>query len=435
MSHSSDRSGASHARHSFRSRHRAASHVSAHADAEHQKAHKIVDHPLVPQGPAQVITDQSALAQLLDHLREMRSFAYDSEFIGELSYDPRLCLLQVATTAQVALIDPMAPIDLTPFWEILADQRIEKIVHAGEQDIEPVARLIQRPCANLFDTQIAAGFIALAYPVSLSKLVGQITGAKLGKGLTFTHWDQRPLSAVQLRYAADDVRYLPAVRAAIGAKLDELGHTAWAAEECAGLCDPKRYSFDPDADFLRLRGAGTLSATGLAVVRELMIWRESMARSADVPPRAYLRDEILIDIARHPPKELDRLERIRGLPRPVEQEHGSTILRLVQQGLSRPLKGLPPQPREPTPAERFRGDSLWALLQCLCLGRGIDANLVASRQDVTELDRLLASDSDIAQHRLMRGWRGEAVGTKMLKLIRENTALTVGWSGGSMRVE
>ena len=60
----------------------------------------------------------------------------------------------------------------------------------------------------------------MAYPVSLSKLVNELVGARLGKGLTFSHWDQRPLSAVQMRYAADDVRYLPALRAELGRRIE-----------------------------------------------------------------------------------------------------------------------------------------------------------------------------------------------------------------------
>ena len=115
---------------------------------------------------------------------------------------------------RASLIDPMAPgMDLTPFWEIVADAAVEKITHAGQQDLEPVIRHLNRPGQNVFDTQICAGFVGMAYPVSLSKLVKEVVGARLGKGLTFSHWDQRPLSAQQLKYAANDVRYLPAIRA------------------------------------------------------------------------------------------------------------------------------------------------------------------------------------------------------------------------------
>src|SRR5437899_383229 len=85
----------------------------------------------------------------------------------------------------------------------------------------------QNPAANVFDTQVAAGMIGLAYPSGLSKLVRELVGVRLGKGFTFTHWDQRPLTAVQIRYAADDVRYLPALRESIGQKLDVLGHMRW----------------------------------------------------------------------------------------------------------------------------------------------------------------------------------------------------------------
>src|SRR5256885_2877808 len=98
----------------------------------------------------------------------------------------------------------------------------------------------------------------MAYPVSLSRLVHEMTGARLGKGLTFTHWDQRPLSAMQLRYAADDVRFLPAVRAELGKHLAASGHAPWVAEECAAQCDPAIHTFDPQRQYLRMRGAASL---------------------------------------------------------------------------------------------------------------------------------------------------------------------------------
>jgi ribonuclease D len=424
--------GGRHTRQSFRSRHRAQSHASAHAEADPDRPFSQVEHPLVPRGQANLVTEQQGLTHLIEHARQVGSFAYDSEFIGELTYHPKLCLIQIATTDRVTLLDPLAAIDLTPFWDLLADPSVEKIVHAGEQDIEPVARLIGRRCANIFDTQISAGFIGLAYPVSLSKLVAEITGAKLPKGLTFTHWDQRPLTPVQLRYAADDVRYLPAVRDAIGKRLEKLGHDHWAREECELLLDPARYEFDPESDFLRMRGANSLNGSGLAILRELMIWRDAAAQAADVPPRSFLRDEILIDMSRNPIKSVDRLARVKGLPRPVEAEHGQTIVQLTLRAIAQPIRGEGggafERAAEPTPTERFRADSVWALVQCLCHGQSIDPNLVVSRQDVGELDRLLQEGADVSSHKLLQGWRRQAVGQRVLDVVRNGGRLELEWN-------
>ena len=268
-----------------RADHRARSHENAHAagagdDAAAADASPRPHHPLVSHDPPDLITTDEELAGLLAHLRAAGSFAYDSEFIGELTYFPKLCLIQTASAQRVALIDPLADLELRPFWELIADGSVEKVVHAGQQDIEPVFRHIGRMACNVFDTQIAAGLAGLPYPLSLSKLVLELAGARLGKGLTFSHWDQRPLSAMQLRYAADDVRYLPLVRAELGKRLDALGHAGWAAEECAALCDPVLYRFDPDTYYQRVRGATSLQPKNLAVLRELTIWRDAAAHRA-----------------------------------------------------------------------------------------------------------------------------------------------------------
>src|SRR5688572_10904669 len=140
-----------HPRHDFRSR----SHASAHA--EHSgKVHAVPDLPLVPKNQPTLIDAMEGLGELLAHLREVGSVAYDSEFIGEMTYHPKLCLIQVATRERVALVDPLAELDIRPFWELVADPSLEKIVHAGQQDLEPVFRALDRPPANIFDTQVAA---------------------------------------------------------------------------------------------------------------------------------------------------------------------------------------------------------------------------------------------------------------------------------------
>ena len=421
-----------------RSHYRAQSHDAGHAADENESADESGPsrHRLAPRGPASVVTTQEGLSELVAHLRASGSFGYDSEFIGELTYIPKLCVIQVASATQVALIDPLAGLELREFWELIADPAVEKIVHAGQQDIEPVFRNIGQAAANLFDTQIATGFIGMAYPVALGKLVQELVGVRLGKALTFSHWDQRPLSPMQLRYAADDVRYLPALRHEIGQRLEASGHAAWAKAESEVLCEPSQYGFNPDTYYHRVRGATSLPPQGLAVLRELTIWRDAVARKHDVPPRAYLKDEILLDLSRSPIKSVEKLGKVRGLPRPVEHEDGADIVAATMRGLATPASKQPASRTfEPSPAERFRVDALWAAAQVMCSGRSIDAALVTSRNEIGEFYRAITNGDELESLHLMQGWRREALGEPLGKLMRGETDFGVRWADGTLVVE
>ncbi len=416
-----------------RSMHRARSHESAHADQPLPDA-KIPQHPLIPRNIAELVDTQEGLNALIAELRAAGRFAYDSEFIGELTYRPKLCLIQVSSAQRVSLIDPLASLDLASFWELICDPSIEKIVHAGAQDVEPVIRHIGKEPANLFDTQLAAGFAGLSYPIALARLVQEICGAKLGKGLTFTHWDQRPLSPMQLRYAADDVRYLPAVHDAIAQRLAALNHVEWNHEECAAMCDASQYVFNPDTQYLRVRGASSLSSQGRAILRELTIWRNEVAREEDIPPRSLLKDEILMEMARNPIRTKEKFARVRGLPRPIEIQYGQKIIDSTLHALSLPSAQIPDQPeREPSPSERFHSESLWAAAQAICAGQSIDPALATNRGEIVELDHRLAQKESIDDMRLMKGWRKIAVGQPLLDLLAGKKRFNLHWNKDRLR--
>jgi ribonuclease D len=419
----------------YRSAHRARSHASAHAEEDAGPGAGHLDHPLVPKGPATLVKQPAELTKLIEQLRSIGQFGYDSEFIGELTYVPKLCLIQVTSETEISLIDPLAGLDLRHFWELIADPGVEKIVHAGQQDLEPVVRELGLAPANVFDTQIAAGFIGLPYPLSLSKLTFELTGAKLGKGLTFTRWDQRPLSSMQLRYAADDVRYLVLSRQRIGERLEALGHARWAAEECAAQCRVEEFKFDPQQQYLRVRGSGSLQPRNLAILRELTNWRNAAAREANVPPRALLRDEVMIDLSRNPVRSLAKLASVKGLPRPVESEFGAHIVQTTERALALTEDELPiARDPEQTPPEKFKTDSLWAVAQAVCAGQGIDIAVVASRQEINELYLHLTGANDAATpHRLLTGWRKEALGDALQKLVAGKGGIGLRWEGSNLR--
>ena len=410
--------------------HRARSHHAAHQDGAHQD--DVPEMALVHRGDPAIAASDEQLARLIATLRSDGSFAYDSEFISELTYHPRLCLVQVASRSALALIDPLADLDMTPFWELLADKSVVKIVHAGESDIEPVVRHLGRPAANVFDTQIAAGFIGLPYPLSLKKLVTAMTGANLGKDMGFSDWQQRPLSPLQLRYAADDVRYLPAAHREMLTRLEALGHTQRAGEECAAACETGRFGFDPDANYLRVRGINALSPRARAVLKELVAWRDRAACQRDKPPRAFLRDEVMIDLASEGPRSDAGLAKVRSLPKAIADAFGADIVAAAARALALPGAELPAAEPELGAADKFRSDALFAVLQCLCTGSKLDQSLVASRKELDRLYQHVVQGSGEAPA-LLQGWRREVVGDLLRSFLEGRNDLVMSWEDGMLR--
>jgi ribonuclease D len=397
---------------------------------------RVPDHPLIPREHAPVIADPDDVAEIVEHIRGEGSFAYDTEFIGEETYHPLICLIQVATRERIALVDPLAGVDPAPIFELVADPAIETIVHAGEQDLEPVVRCLDRAPANIFDTQVAAGFVNRPYPLGLRRLVEEFAGVRLGKALTFTEWDKRPLSDVHAQYAADDVRYLPAVREAIGKELEQLDHASWSAEECGQLEATNRFRFDPDARLARIIGNRNLRPRCVAVLRELLVLRDQAARDRDMPPQTFLKDDVLVRIAKDPPRTLPALDAVKGLPRPVVERHGREILDAVEQASSIPPGELPRRlSMEELPADRVRIDSLWALARSFCLGRAIDPALVGNRRAVAEFYFATRNGTAPETTALMSGWRGELVGDLLRDVLDAGATVELRWEDGRLRAE
>ena len=423
-----------------RGRHRSRKHTDAHeADPAEEKRRRgvkkrLLDHPLVAKGKAKLVDTEKALEKVLADLalpgedgRPAR-FAFDTEFIGETSYHPKLCLVQVATPRIVALIDPLAEIDTGPLWELMVDGSIEKILHAGEQDLQPVARLTGKPPANVLDTQIAAGFCGLPYPASLAKLVEYVSaevvdegrnggGLKLGKGFTFTQWDERPLSAKQLQYADDDVRWLPLVLDWIERQLDgDPDRRRWMEEECAARC-VKAMSDHEEDPWERLKGYGGLDGRARPVARKLAIWRDKAAQEMNLPPRALVKDEVLIFMSRQPPKSREKIAEVKHFPRPLADRYGDAILSAVEEGKATQEETVGYVPYEPSLADKFAADAAWAELQHLAYQQDLDPNLIASRRDAEDLVRRVKQEKPIDKSPILQGWRGDAVGRKLLESL------------------
>ncbi|MFN7173600.1 MAG: ribonuclease D, partial [Thermaurantiacus tibetensis] len=241
------------------------------------------------------IADQERLADLMARMGQAEFIAVDTEFIRENSYWPELCLIQVATAEEAAVIDPLAEgLDLAPFLDLLGKDDLLKVMHAGSQDIEIFFNLTGRVPQPLFDTQVAAMALGLGEQASYAHLVAHFTGHAIDKGARFTDWARRPLSDRQLQYAIGDVTHLAELFPRMLDALRKSGRGAWLDEEMARLVDPANYRVDPETAWQRLKLPGRKPEV-LGRLKALAAWREREAMDKNVPRGRIAKDETLLD--------------------------------------------------------------------------------------------------------------------------------------------
>ena len=274
------------------------------------------------------ITTPAQLNGLLDHLRTCGRFAFDTEFVSEETFEPVLCLIQVATRERLAVIDPLAVHDMSPFWEAVCDPSLEVVMHAAGEDLRIcLLRTGQLP-RRVFDVQMAAGLVGLSYPLSLVNLVGQVLGITLSGSETRTDWRHRPLTPAQLHYALDDVRHLLDLADHFTDRLTQLGRSDWAKAEFEEFIESIARRGDEDR-WRRLPGLHQLSRRSLEMARRLAEWREDEARRQNRPLRQVLRDDLLVAIAKRQPTNRRGLEALRDFNRPALLSRSQEILTIL----------------------------------------------------------------------------------------------------------
>ena len=375
-----------------------------------------------------VVSKSKEFREICKKLRAAGSFAWDTEFVQDRTYWPRLCLIQIAAGDLVAAIDPFAVGELTPFWELIVDPDVEVIVHAGEQDLKiayDASGLVPR---NIFDTQIAAGFAGYGDSVSYAGLLQRKLGVHVGKRETLTDWARRPLANAQIEYALDDVRHLEEVSERLCAKLEKLGRLAWVAEDLRFYEEEETYRRDPRMAWVRLAKRRSLDRTTLAVLRELAAWREEEAARRDVPRNRVLSDDLLLTIARRGSRKLADLSAVRNLRERIVAESGEEILARIAKGRAVPADERPRPPARPSedPVRARLSDLMDLFVQLRAKELGIGRNILATRLDLERLAAAhLAGARGEKEPAIAHGWRAELVGNALRDLLDGRIALRV----------
>jgi ribonuclease D len=367
------------------------------------------------------ITTTDELAQFCASLAGTTYVTVDTEFMRETTYWPKVCLIQLAGPDEARVIDPLADgLSLEPLFELLRNPKILKVFHAARQDLEIFTKLMGQVPAPLFDTQVAAMVCGFGDQVSYEQLASKLAGAQIDKSSRFTDWARRPLTEKQIRYALSDVTHLRKIYDKLSARLEKTGRAEWLSEEMAVLADPATYELPPENAWRRLKPR-TTKGEYLAVLQAAAAWREVEARNRDIPRQRILRDESLMEIAAHPPKTPEDLERMRGLSKGfAEGKMGQGLLAAIASKLAAPKETWPVLEREP---ELPRGigplvELLKVLLKMKCDDHDVAQKLIASSAD---LDKIAADDN--ADVPALQGWRREVFGEDALRLKHGELAL------------
>ena len=369
-----------------------------------------------------LITSTNDLAAACARMARHPFVTIDTEFLRETTYYPLLCVAQVASPEEAVVLDALAPgIDLAPFFQLMANERVLKVFHAARQDIEICwhdAEVIPHP---VFDTQVAAMVLGYGDSISYDQLVQRITGDTLDKSNRFTDWSRRPLSPAQISYAISDVTHLRDVYLALRADLDRRKRSDWMNDEMEVLTSPDTYRAEPDRAWLRLKTRAR-KPKELAVLIEVAAWREHEAQERDVPRSRVLKDEAIGDIAVQAPTTPERLASLRSLPKGFERSKwGEGILEAVKRGLARDPRTLPQLERhKPAANGAATVELLKVLLRMTSERHGVAAKVIAT---VDDLDRIAADDD--ADVPALKGWRRELFGERALALKHGRLALSI----------
>ena len=367
------------------------------------------------------VDSEKKLDDVIDSVLTCTRYAIDTEFHREKTYYPKLALVQIRWGTQTALIDPLA-VDPRKLARLFSNE-ILAVFHAAQQDLEVLRHASLEAPKNVFDCQVAAGFVGFSTP-SLATLVQAVKKTSLSKGDRLTDWLRRPLTEHQCAYAADDVAHLFDLHDELTKQLTELGRVEWVKDACAELVSRPTDPQDPSDAWLKLKEARALKGAARGVAQALAKWREEKAMRNDLPPRRVMSDMALLGISQRIPKSVEELANTRGVDdRHLSAEFCREIMTAVRDGAKNSI--VVPS-IENDDLDKFARPALTLITAWvgeLARKHKIDATLLATRSDITAFLR------QSPNARLREGWRATLIGDDLTRILNGEVGLSVDRDG------
>ncbi|MGK0389642.1 MAG: ribonuclease D [Maribacter sp.] len=380
------------------------------------------------------VTSSQELEKHCAEIKEKSDWiGFDTEFIGERRYVPLLCLVQIASEVGNLLIDTLAFEDMSALTDLMADESILKITHAGENDYQLFYKLFKTLPKNVVDVQVAVGFLGDGYPSSFQKIVQKYAKVKISKSQTVTDWSRRPIRDKQIHYALNDVIYLKQIWEKLKGKLEKHNRLEWVLEECSKFCNEENYTQDLIGDILSNKLMHALRKKEQLLNIRLMLWRENEAKTNNLSKEKVLSSKIIPVILKMIGAGKQSLLSDRRIPDYVIKKNWETLNSLYNAPMTEEeedLLGKIQPPPDITEEHGIMMDMLNQIFKFICAQNRVAGTLLMPRSDFNKMKY----ESDYIPSYLREGWRKEVLGSDMATWLENRDNLSVRFEDGELRI-
>lgn len=372
------------------------------------------------------ISDQDALVSLCQTLEEAHVLSVDTEFVRTRTLYPKLGLIQVYDGHQLALIDPLSVDDLQPFWDILANQDICKVLHACSEDLEVFLHTGNCRPKNLIDSQIMMAFLGHGISVGYAAMVKHFLAIELDKSESRTDWLKRPLSDKQLAYAAADVSCLYQIYPKLVAELADKGWLNAAKQESERLIERKFWPVDESHLYRQVKLSWKLRAEQLNRLQYLALWRYKEAQRRDLPLGFVAKDHTLLGIAQFNPKSVGAMNSIEGIDILDVRHKGKRMLGVIKQANDADVVEYPEEiirlDQYPNYKQVYKRLKTFLVKRCQEVDLAFE-NFASKKQINQYLSwyfKINQTDSAPEKVDLLQGWRHEVLSDRLVTFSDNN---------------
>ncbi len=373
----------------------------------------------------QLIEEQDSLNQLCEQLAKVKVLAIDTEFVRTRTLYAKLGLLQVCDGEQLALIDPLAVDDLSPFWQLLTDANITKVLHACSEDLEVFLTAGNCKPVNLIDSQIMMSFLGHGLSLGYAAMVKHFTGVELDKSESRTDWTKRPLTEKQLAYASADVDHLFTIYPKLLEELTQAGFLVYAQQETQTMIEKKFTPIDESDIYRNIKMNWRLNPKQLNSLKYLASWRYQQAQKKDLPIGFIAKDNTLMALAQSNPSNISAMLSLQGAESLDIRHKGKAMLAVLAKAdkvsISEYPKTISRLDEYPGYKQIFK--KVKAFLVLMSERNGLAIENVASKK---QINQFLTWQFDLNEARsnnksveLLSHWRNDLFGQELLEFAKQ----------------